>query len=255
MEQNYLDFAITIARAAGAMIVEGFATNATVQSKADDSPVTEVDMRINDFVIERITASYPTHGLLGEEANYGSGDEEYRWVCDPLDGTKAFVLEVPNSVFMLALLKGQERLLSVVYNPFSDRLYHAVSGKGAFCNNQPLRVSDQPLKGGYVLLGTSTYPFIATVKALGGRVEPVSGGGYKYMMIASGKAIGTIKDGASFHDVTPGSLIITEAGGKVTALDGSELNYDRKISGAIMSNGVAHADLVQIANEVLLKIS
>jgi myo-inositol-1(or 4)-monophosphatase len=168
-----------------------------------------------------------------------------------LDGTKAFILEVPNSVFMLALMKDQEVILSVVYNPFNDRLYRAVKGQGAFCNDQPMHVNDQPLKGGYVLLGTSSYPFVASIKAAGGQVESVSGGGYKYMMIASGKAAGTIKDGASFHDVTPGALIICEAGGKVTALDGSELQYDRKISGAIMSNGTAHEELIGIAGKGL----
>ncbi len=251
MEQKYLDFAFEIARSAGKMILGGFETNAEIESKSDDSPVTEVDKQINALVIERIQSAYPTHGLLGEEADMGSGNEEFRWICDPLDGTKAFILEVPNSVFMLTLMKKQELILSVVYNPFADRMYHAIKNGGAYCNNKPMHVSSHPLNGGYILLGTSSYPFIENIKAVGGRVESVSGGGYKYMMIASGKAVGTIKHGADFHDVAPGALIITEAGGMVTALDGSELAYDRKIEGVIMSNAVSHPSLIDIVKQTL----
>lgn len=245
--QGYLEFAIGLARVAGRLIKEGFDHEHTVADKADDSPVTEVDTAINQLVISRLQAVYPKHGLLGEELNYGSGSETYRWICDPLDGTKAYILGVPNSVFILSLMKQESLQLAVIYDPFNDRLWHALRGKGSFCNGQRISVSQQPLAGGYVLLGSSTYPFIEAIEERGGRVEPVSGGGYKYAMIASGRAVGTIKDGADFHDVAAGALLIEEAGGKVTALDGAPLVLDQKISGAIMSNTASYGELLEIA--------
>lgn len=247
----YLDFATKLAHEAGQLILDGFNKDHMITDKLDNSPVTEVDLKINQLVIERIKQKFSSHGLLGEEANLGNGQETFRWICDPLDGTKSFILKVPNSVFIIALMEESSLVLGVIYNPFTNTLYHAIKGGGAFRDGQRIKVSSVPLRGGYVLLGSSTYPFITELKARGAKVEPVSGGGYKYAMIADGRAVGTIKDGADFHDVAAGALIIEEAGGKVTNLDGSPLKLDEKIAGAIMSNGLVHHELVAITKQVL----
>jgi myo-inositol-1(or 4)-monophosphatase len=185
--------------------------------------------------------------VLGEEADLGDGTEELQWLCDPLDGTRPFILAVPCSTFMLALTRKGEVLVSVIYEPHFDKLYYAVRGGGAFCNGQPIHVSQQKLRGGSVVMGTSSYAFSNALWAAGGKLEPVPGGGYKAAMIASGRAVATIRPGSDFHDVGPSALLIEEAGGKVTALNGDRLLYDKPIGGVIMSNGVDHELLVDIA--------
>ncbi|GIG69204.1 inositol monophosphatase family protein [Phytomonospora endophytica] len=247
---DYLEFALSLARRAGGLIADAFNTNVQADVKSDGSPVTEVDREINRLVIDAIQERHPHHAILGEEGAVGSGKEEFKWICDPLDGTKPFLLGVPNSVFMIALMHAGNLLLAVVYDPFTKNMFHAIRGRGAYCNNDRIHVSEQRLDEGYVVLGTDSYPFIEGILNAGGRVEPVSGSGYKSMMIAKGSAVATIRQQADFHDVAPSALIVEEAGGKVTGLDGSRLVLDRAIGGAIISNGVAHAELVELAQMI-----
>lgn len=83
---------------------------------------------------------------------------------------------------------------------------------------------------------------------MGGHVELVRGTGFKSMMVACGEAAGTVKETADFHDVAPAALIVTEAGGRITAMDGSRLSLDRQITaGVIISNDLAHEQLVEVA--------
>ncbi len=246
---EYLKFAKALAYRGGKLIKDNFEKDIEVESKSDNSPVTWVDKQINDLVIEAVRNTYPEHGLMGEEADLGDGSEEFKWLCDPLDGTKCFILGIPNSVFMLALTRDGQILMSVVYNSFTDRLYHAIKGQGAFCNGEPIHVNKHPLVGGYTLLGSTSLVLLDKLKQAGALIEVVSGTGYKSMMLASGKGCAVLKGGADYHDIGPGSLIVEEAGGKVTAYDGSPLRYDQKITtGVILSNGIVHENLLSIVN-------
>ena len=248
-QTEYLAFAKDLALKSGNIISTNFGKTFATETKSDLSPVTAIDKQINQLVSETIKRRYPSHGLQGEEADLGTGDEEFQWLCDPLDGTVPFILGMPNSVFMLALTHEGRVQVSVVYDPYTDKMYSAIKGQGAFCNDLPIHVNDQPLEGGFVLLDISAYPCAKGIKAAGGRVEPVSGTGYKCMMIARGSGSGAIKFDADYHDIGPASLIIEEAGGKVTDITGSPMRFNKKINGAIVSNGVAHEALVRIALE------
>ncbi len=248
MVDDYLAFAMELALEAGAIIRRGFNQASVVTYKADGSPVTNVDVQVNQLAVERIRRRYPGHGLLGEEQDLGTGAESYRWICDPLDGTLPYVLGVPNSQFMLALAGEPGLLVAVAYDPFADRLYHATRHGGAFCGRHPVRVSAQTWGEGHVLLSAGSPALIGAVGRAGSRIELVSGTGYKCMMVACGKAVGTIKETADFHDIAPAALIVTEAGGRVTASDGSPLAFDSEIEcGVIVSNGLVHQRLVEAA--------
>lgn len=248
--EDRLQTALTIAKKAGGIIYENFGKDHNVELKQDQSPVTEIDKQINLVVVESLRAAHPSDGLLGEESDSGTGTEQYQWICDPLDGTKPFILGLPNSVFMLALSEDGNILLSVVYDPFNDRMYHAVLGKGAYCNNTPIHVNLDTLSEGYAIIGADSIPYGAQLKKASRGIEPVSGTGFSLMMIARGYGVGKIQDSADFHDIGPGSLIVEEAGGKVTGLNGEKLLYNAEISGVIISNGVAHEELEKIAQQV-----
>jgi fructose-1,6-bisphosphatase/inositol monophosphatase family enzyme len=244
-----LVFATELAMKAGELLRHGYKNPLEIEYKPDGTPVTEIDRQINDIVADEIRRRYPTHGLLGEEADLGTGFERCKWICDPLDGTIPYILGIPHSVFMLALMRDNSLTLSVVYDPFSDRLYSAVRNGGASCNGTAIHVSRRRLCDGYVALGSNSDRFVEGIRRAGGRTELVSGSGYKSMMIACGEAVATIKDAADFHDIAPAALIVEEAGGLVTALDGSQLVLDRDIKGVIISNYLVHRTLIEVCQK------
>ena len=246
---EYLEFAKDLARRGGAVIKDNFIGNLDVELKADHSPVTQVDKQINEMVINAIGERFPTHGVLGEEASHGNGTEAYQWLCDPLDGTAAFIVGMQHSTFILGLTKDGQLLLSVVYDPFTDRLYHAVRGGGAFWNDQPLHVGVSGLKDGYVMYDNSSIYLYDTLTSHGAILEPVAGAGYRAMLLASGRCSAIVQGKADNHDVGPCSLIVEEAGGRVTLFDGTVPRYDQPVSGGlILSNGVCHDELLTILN-------
>lgn len=246
---KYLAFAKDLARQGGKLIKDNFEKDLNIEIKHDNSPVTQVDKAINDLIISQIQKTYPDHGVLGEEGDHGSGKEEFQWVCDPLDGTQCFILGIPHTTCVIGLVKNGEYQLSIIYNPYTDRLYHAVKGQGAFCNDEPIHVNDLPLKDSYILCENSTHPYVEALNAAGAKTEQINGAGYSSSLIAAGRAGGTIKGKYDFHDIGPSSLIVEEAGGRVTALDGSKLRLDQPGSkGIILSNGTCHDDLVKIAS-------
>jgi myo-inositol-1(or 4)-monophosphatase len=247
---EYLAFAQDLARQGGKLIKDNFGNNLEVELKADHTPVTQVDKQINQMVIEAIQKTYPEHGVLGEEASIGTGREELQWLCDPLDGTKAFIMGIPLSTFILGLSKAGQILLAVVYDPFQDNLYHAVKGKGAFCNSRPIHVNQDSLQsGGYLIVSESSFQFAKPIAATGAQIEPLPGAGYRAMVLAAGRCSASLQGKADNHDVGPASLIVEEAGGKVTDLSGMALRYDQPLTnGIILSNDVCHDELVAIVN-------
>ena len=126
-----------------------------------------------------------------------------------------------------------------------------LGGKGAFCNDRPIHVTKQRIKEGYALIGADSFIFAPALKESALSVEPAPGTGYKCLMIASGRGLGMINDSADFHDIGPGSLIVQEAGGKVTGLQGKALSFNRELAGVIISNGVVHEDFIDIARRAL----
>lgn len=244
---EYLRFARELAYRAGKIILQGFGKSTDIKYKPDGSPVTETDIQVNQIISESIRNRYPEHGLLGEELGFGTGSESYRWICDPLDGTTPFILGIPTSMFMLALMMDDDLQLAVAYDPFGGRLYHATKDGGAFCNDYPIHVSNQTVNDGYLVLDTDSLPFVTVIKQAGGRIASVAGTGYRAMMVACGKAVGTVKETADFHDIAPATLIVAEAGGCVTDLNGSRLTLDKEIRGGIIiSNRLAHQSLVDL---------
>src|SRR5689334_10230705 len=130
-----LEFAKKIAHEAGDIMLAHFQIGIAKEDKEDGSPVTIADKAINHMVIEAIAKAYPNDAVLGEEESLHNEAGEYLWVCDPIDGTIPFSLGIPVNVFTLALLKDGQPLVSVVYDPYLKRLFSAIKGEGAFCND------------------------------------------------------------------------------------------------------------------------
>jgi len=195
------------------------------------------------------------HGVLGEEASTATAAHTAVWVCDPIDGTAGFILGLPTAMFSLAFVQDGKPILGVAYDPFADQLFTAVHGQGAFCNDKPIHVAPCGIEGALVAgPGSATGIFreeslYRDLIAQGAIVPAFTGNVFKCMLIAEGKLHGRIFGGPGAHDIAAIKVIVEEAGGKVTDLEGNEQRYDRAINGAIISNGTIHQVLIAAANK------
>lgn len=248
---EYLDFAVALAREAGAIIRENFALGMRKEWKEDETPVTATDLRINRLVIDAVQRQYPDHAVLGEEGDAGP-QGEYVWVCDPVDGTVPFSHGVPVCVFALALCRDGEPIAGVVYDPFMDRLFSAEKGGGAFCNGRPIRVNTAPTLRRQLVeaeyYGDGLYAPSVVEGLLSAGAVPLTQMCVMYpaALVASGEFTGAVFHLTKPYDGAPLRVIIGEAGGKMTDIDGKEQRYDRPINGYIISNGLVHDELLRI---------
>ena len=259
--QKELEIAKKLAREAGDIMRKYFnssTVNASV--KSDKTIVTKADTEINTHVIEVLEKVTPSYSVWGEEQSSIKENAEYTWVCDPVDGTMPFAKGIPVSSYSLALVDSEGKsVLGVVYDPYNDRLFEAVIGNGAFLNGERITVSDlDTLDGAYIdeelwFNHEEEISFTTPKDRLnksGAKVTTqcsavimgcfVAKGEYEAMLFGQGKP----------EDIAAISIIVTEAGGKVTDLFGNEQRYDTNIRGAVASNGKVHDQIVAIMKEM-----
>jgi fructose-1,6-bisphosphatase/inositol monophosphatase family enzyme len=250
------EFAIKLARQAGQIIKENFVLGMPHELKDDSTPVTKTDLAINELVMEEVEANFPEYGLIGEEGSNYSG-QKYTWICDPVDGTIPFSRGIPVATFMLALIEDGVSILGVIYDPFLDRMFYAEKGKGAFLNGEKISVSAEDINKTAISLLTwkgakfdlrDVYPKLLETTCFTFDLEAV---GYVMGLIASGQIGALIFSGTHSYDSAAAKVIIDEAGGKVTDLYGNEPDFREDINGCIASNGVLHAELLEMVKESL----
>ncbi len=216
--------------------------------KEDHTPFTIADQLINAMVIERVQQIDATVDIIAEEASARTASD-WQIACDPIDGTFPYTWGSPISTFMLALLHKGVVMASVIYDPFTDRMYTAERSKGAFMNEQPIQVShktfDENPVLGYVSwqnCGTNMHAVCGHLERHGFQLVNFCSIGYFEAMVATGELVGTIfpqRKPMSFHDTAPGHLLVEEAGGIVTDLLGYPQNYLREeFRGHIMANSI-----------------
>lgn len=238
-------------------MLEYFEGEQGLEHKLDTPEATEVtiaDKQINSMVIEELGKSLGDSVIGEEESNseYGPGR---KWLCDPIDGTRAFVIGVPTAMFSLALIIDGAPVLGVAYDPFHDKLFWAIKGQGSYCNGLRLSVSKDGIKGQYVELSSSLDKIIERPEpirrlvALGAKPNSIYGAVFKSCLIAQGRIVGYFEKGVNPHDVAAVHVILEEAGGKVTGYKGEKLDYSKYFRGAVLSNGVVHADLLKCVQE------
>lgn len=249
--EEYLNFAIEIARYAGEVFKKYFTVENGASYKYDETIVTKADTEINRYLIEKVKEVYPSHCVDGEEEQFGKSENV--WVCDPVDGTAMYARHIPVAVFSLALVIDGIPMVGVVYDPFTENLYSAIKGKGALCNNQPISVSDTVLNdmksvSNFDMWPNSPYNIYELIKELGEKTYFVSIGSVirASMCVANGDFNFAIFPGTKHKncDIAAVKVIFEEAGGIVTDLFGREQRYDQNINGAIISNGLVHQEIV-----------
>lgn len=251
LAEEYMLYAHTLAQKAAKIMKHYYYGDYEKKLKGNNTPVTVADTEINSMVIENIKRDFPDDGVLGEEESWQS-DASILWVCDPIDGTTAYIVHLPTSVFSLAIVVDGVAYAAIVINPWTGDVYTAKKGQGAYRNKQKINVSNR--KWPKVCLSTSgvgskntdsLQARVMTDFSSQVSVTHFSGVVFQGCLIAEGALDGRIffHDGA--HDVASTKIIVEEAGGKVTDIDGNNQLYNQPINGAIVSNGNIHKELIE----------
>ncbi len=233
----YLAAALEAAEAAAAVIRMAYRGQFSVDYKADASPVTEVDIAAEATIKAVLKSHFPDHGFYGEELGREAGDNEHLWLIDPIDGTKSFVRGYPMFSTQIALMHQGELVLGVSSAPCWDgalgEVIFAEKGQGAWCDNQRLQVSSAD-RLAQTTLSTGNLARLARSPAwvrlgeLIGQVHRIRGYGdfLHYHLLASGKIDAIVESDVNILDIAALSVIVHEAGGVFTDLEGQPLGLD-----------------------------
>ncbi|KAM4552686.1 inositol monophosphatase 1-like isoform 3-T3 [Odontesthes bonariensis] len=262
--QSVMDHAVAVARKAGE-VVRGALTEdrkVTTKSSAVDL-VTQTDQAVEQLIIQSVKEKFPTHRFIGEES-VAAGEacvltEEPTWIIDPIDGTTNFVHSFPFVAVSIGFSVSKQVEFGVVYSCLEDKMYTARRGKGAFCNGEPLQVSEQKEIQHSIIateFGSSRDPeavdkiFISLRNVLSLPVHGVRGAGtaaINMCLVASGCAEAYYEIGIHVWDVAAGSLIVSEAGGVLMDVEGGEID--------LMSRRIIAANNKTIAQRIVQEIA
>jgi histidinol-phosphatase len=226
-----------------------YAGNFTVETKADRTPVTQADIECEQAIREIILARFPGHGFYGEETGRTDSDSEFMWLVDPIDGTKGFVRQYPFFSTQIALIKGSEIVLGVSSGTMMDELAWAEKGKGAWLNGSRLQVSDIT-DADRAAVSTGNLKSLAKSEGWGrlGEILAVAdrtrgyGDFYHYHLLAAGKIEAVIESDVNILDIAALSIIVTEAGGVFTDLNGEPVGLETR--SVLAANSSMHEEFL-----------
>jgi|SRR5262245_13415726 len=223
---------VEVTRAAGQVALGLFEQNLTVEWKGDLSPVTEADRRTEQTLRSLLAGSFPGDGFFGEEFGDTPGSTGYRWIIDPIDGTRCFVRNIPHWATLVGLEYKGEMIAGVSYAPADGHLFRALRGDGTYKDDKRVRVSDVLSLDQSLACYTGLQFFEKAGKErqfwkmLGG-VNSARGFGdyYGFVLVAQGSCELLVDYGVHLWDIAGLKVIVEEAGGRLTDWDGgSDLN-------------------------------
>lgn len=248
-----LAVAIEAALAAGKIVEQYFDTKILKEIKEDTSITTKTDMEAEEMIKKIILDAFPTHSLVGEETGEIKNGGSYTWHIDPIDGTRNFSNGIPVFAVSIAMLCGEELELGVIYHPITRSLFYGQKGKGAYLNDMNISVSEDSADKAIVTVSSGRNKDDVKIRRAllhelpGKMVSTVRDFGCTSLdlaWLARGGTEADIKFGFKIHDAAAGLLLVQEAGGKVTAIDGLPWKLVHEGS-FIASNGVFHDKLVE----------
>jgi histidinol phosphatase-like enzyme (inositol monophosphatase family) len=268
--------AVAAARAAGEVAARYFRAGVEVEwkeSATGRSPVTIADREAEQAARSLLASRFPDHGFLGEEMGE-SGSRSTRWILDPIDGTANFILQIPLFGALVALEEEGRITAAAAYNPVLGEMAWALRGGGAFLGGEPMQVSRRATLDEALVVNSSVGEFLRQgfgragvagerAGAAGGqagvdgeragvdgllaaaRRDRGYGDYFGYLLVASGRAEVMLDALASPWDLAAPKLLVEEAGGRLTALDGSDSIYG---GGAVATNGLLHETVLGFLN-------
>lgn len=254
--QALLTIAVRAARKAGDFVMRESNHIASVESKSQHDYVTNVDKAAEQLIIETISNAYPEHSFLGEESGQ-SGESDYQWVIDPIDGTTNFIRKIPHWAISIACKHKGRTQIGVVYDPNKEELFTAVKGRGAQFDNKKMRVSNtkglehsllatgfpyrsEQKLAEYLDVFAKLFPHCSDMRRAGSAALDLA-------YVAAGRFDGFWEFGLSPWDTAAGVLLVEESGGMVSDMHGNP-NYENQGS-ILAANPKAFKAMLKIINQ------
>jgi len=239
------------AKKAGKILIRDFGEieNLQIESKSIGDFVTNADVKVEQSILETLKYYYPEYTYITEESGKIKGDEN-TIIIDPIDGTSNFIHGIPHVGIIIAKMTDNEITDGIIYNPILNEFFWSSKGKGSWCNNRRLRVSNRTnltdcLIGTGLPFGERIYDkylleIDEILKSTAG-IRRLGSAGIDLAYVASGKLDGFWEKGLNLWDVSTGVLLVKEAGGKISKIDGKD--WDIESSDILASNTNIHIDL------------
>jgi myo-inositol-1(or 4)-monophosphatase len=257
-----LDTALLAARKAGEVLRAAFGIEHDITYKGEVDLVTEVDAEAEQVIRNELLGTFPTHGMLAEEGGELAGEADARWIVDPLDGTTNYAHGLSIFCVSIALERAGEVVLGVVHDPMGEETFIAERGRGATLNGDPINVSDTGELIRALIATGLPYDRAEMPEALElfGRFATTTRGmrrlgstALDLCYVAAGRLEGYYERGIWPWDLAAGSVILEEAGGRLTNYRGDKLDLaGREI---VASNGRLHSAMTRLTGEDGLRTS
>jgi len=250
---SFVEGAAEIAHEAGSLLRYYFERRVRFEMKGDFDLVTEADRASEKLVVERLKQQFPHHGIVAEEGSGHESPSEYRWYVDPLDGTTNFAHAYPVWNVTLALEKAGEMVAGVIFDPNRDELFTCERGSGAFLNgrrihvSQASRVADSLVSTGFPNHNRKTNPnihFFHELAMSAHGVRRCGSAAIDLAYVASGRLDGFWEIGLSPWDMAAGILLVEEAGGACSDMQGAP--HHLKSPHLLTDNGLIHEELLGV---------
>lgn len=222
-----------------------------------NNPVTEADKASEKAIFEVIRTYYPDHYILSEESGDLQSSSSYKWIIDPIDGTINYAQGIPVCCVSIGIEKDGELYMGVVYNPFMNELFFAEKGKGATLNDKPIHVSKKtdflrsciatgfPYQ--YIQDPKGPLPVFTRLVSQGMAIRRFGAAAIDLCWVACGRYDGFYEHKLNAWDTSAGVLVVLEAGGQVSRLDGG--TFDIYQPGMVATNGAIHDQLIEEINK------
>ncbi len=246
-----IDVAIDAARQAGTLALKYFKTQPKVFYKPDNTPVTRADKEAEKLIRKIIAKKFPDHGIIGEEFEPVNPQARFKWVIDPVDGTKNFVRGLPLWCTLLAVLEKDKPIIGIAFYPLSDEIFVAQKGKGTYLNNKKTRVSKiKNLSVATINHNSINQIFgFAGLKGFMDIYKTVQNrrnlGAYSYNQFLKGNIDIDICGGGGIWDFAAPAILAEEAGGKFSDFSGK---YSLTSNNGVFSNGLLHHQVIKLLN-------
>jgi myo-inositol-1(or 4)-monophosphatase len=231
--KTIMDQVIAVCHEAGVFIASHFdkVNSDDIVVKGHNSLVSFVDQGSERILVEKLSQIFPEAGFVTEEETVDQVRKEMTWIIDPLDGTTNFLHSIPHFSISIGLHDGDHVILGVVHDVMRNETYHAIKGQGAFCNQKPLKVSNETsfadtlIGTGYPYLANHTLPghfrVLNEVLANTRGIRRFGSAALDLCMVASGRFGAFYEQSLNAYDIAAGALIVQEAGGIVSDYSGS----------------------------------
>jgi len=254
--QSYQNFAVEVAKNAGKILLEYYQTNIQINFKGGDKKnlVTEVDVRSEKFIVDEIKKKFPDHCFLAEESgDCGIKPSEFKWIIDPVDGTTNYAHGYNFYAVSIGLTYKDEPLVGVIYAPMLNEMFYAGKGLGAFLNGKPIKVSKvEDVENSLLATGFNpnekgrNIPIFKHILPKAQGIRRAGSAALDMAYTATGRLDGYWEYAIYPWDIAAGVLILQEAGGQVTDLEGNPLKLDNiDIMNIVSTNGKIHTELVK----------